>query len=76
MKITASHLRQNIYQILDRCLEQGEIIEINRKGRVIRLVPETKKSKIEKLKKNRFSDEPPEYFESIDWSHEWGGGKE
>lgn len=75
MAITASQLRQNIYKLLDECLEKGEEIEINRKGRIIRLVPETKKSKLDQLKNNVFSDDPPESFTSIDWTKEWTEGR-
>jgi antitoxin (DNA-binding transcriptional repressor) of toxin-antitoxin stability system len=73
MQITASQLRQNIYQILDRIIEKGEVVEIKRKGTIIKLVPETKKSKIERLKENHFSNEPAEAFESIDWTGTWKG---
>ncbi len=36
MRVTASKLREDIYNILDRALERGEPIEVLRKGRVLR----------------------------------------
>jgi PHD/YefM family antitoxin component YafN of YafNO toxin-antitoxin module len=40
-RVTASHLRQNIYRILDEVIETGQPVEIERKGSVVRI--ETKK---------------------------------
>ncbi|MBN4077452.1 type II toxin-antitoxin system prevent-host-death family antitoxin, partial [Sulfobacillus acidophilus] len=62
MAITASKLRQDIFRILDSVLETGEPIEINRKGQIIRLIPERKPKKLQNLKKRKFSDEPLENF--------------
>jgi len=36
-RLTASHLRQNIYRILDEVIETGQPVEIERKGRVVRI---------------------------------------
>ena len=73
MTITASKLRQDIFKILDRILETGEPVEIERKGQIIRLVPEKKGKKLQGLRKRKFSDEPLEAFDHIDWSEEWKG---
>ncbi len=75
MPISASQLRQNIYKILDQIIKEGKVVEVLRKGTVIRLIPETKKSKIERLRHNEFSDEPAESFESIDWTSSWSESK-
>jgi hypothetical protein len=37
--LTASKLRENIYRILDEILETGIPVEIERKGRILRIVP-------------------------------------
>jgi hypothetical protein len=47
--ITASKLRESIYQILDRALETGEAIEIERNGRRLRIIPDEPRSRIELL---------------------------
>jgi prevent-host-death family protein len=38
MIMTATELRANLYRTLDRVLETGEPVEINRNGRIVRLV--------------------------------------
>lgn len=40
MAVSATQLRQNIYAILDEALATGKPVEIERKGKVLRIVPE------------------------------------
>ena len=75
MAITTSELRQDIFRILDSVIELGRPISVKRKGQIIQLVPEKKKNKLDNLKVHRFSDEPLEAFDHIDWSHEWTGDR-
>jgi len=72
-RLTASHLRQNIYRILDEVIETGQPVEIERKGRVVRI--ETKKQD-----KSIFEILTPhpgaiagdaDDLVHIDWSQEW-----
>lgn len=49
MAITASQLRQDIYRLLDRVLESGEPLEIERKGRRLRVVPDERPSRLASL---------------------------
>ena len=73
MRYTASKLRENIYKILDEVLESGETLEIVRKGRIIRLVPD--RPKVPRL--DRLTARPqallcdPEELVEMDWSSEW-----
>ena len=39
MRITASRLRADVYNLLDRVLESGEPLEVERNGHVLRIVP-------------------------------------
>jgi len=39
MGIAASTLRNNIYKLLDETLQSGKPLEINRKGRRLKIVP-------------------------------------
>jgi prevent-host-death family protein len=48
MRVTATELRKNLFQLVDRAV-QGELIEIAHKGRLIRLVPEARPSKLSRL---------------------------
>ena len=71
MTITASKLRENIYRILDEAAESGIPVEVVRKGVVLRIVPDTKPSKLSRLKKRTaFVGEPDDIFK-IDWRNEW-----
>ena len=72
MTVTASKLREDIYKILDGILATGEPVEIERKGRVLRIVadqPST--SRLSRIKKRDFIIGDPEDLVEIDWSKEW-----
>jgi hypothetical protein len=76
MKITASALRQDIYRILDRVIETGEIVEIERKGRVLTIMPPRQRLRLDQLPKRDYIIGDPEDLVSIDWSEEWSGEPE
>ena len=40
MRYSATKLRHNLYNILDRVIEKGEIVEVERKGHVLTIAPE------------------------------------
>lgn len=71
MKVTASKLRENIYNILDQALETGIPVEVERKGRILKIVPEAKPSKLAKLKKRNYLVGDPESIVHMDWLKEW-----
>lgn len=71
MTVTVTELRKNIYKLLDEVLETGRPLEIERKGKVLKVTPEKPKSKLNKLKKRDVMTEDPEYYIHIDWSKEW-----
>ena len=48
MKVTSTAFRKNLFQIVERAI-QGEFVEVLHKGRVIRLVPGEKASKVSRL---------------------------
>ena len=69
--IKPSHLRADLYRILDRVLDRGEAIEITRRGRRIRLVANAS-TKLDALKPHPEAIQGnPEDIVSIDWSDEW-----
>ena len=72
MVITASHLRSNIYKILDRVLETGESIGISRHGKIIKIMPPVQASKLDRIKKKlgKINCDPEELVH-MDWSKEW-----
>lgn len=73
MAITASKLRQDVYRILDEVLATGEPVEIERKGRVLRIVSEeprpSRLAAMEPRPDLIIGD--PEDLVHIDWSDEW-----
>jgi antitoxin (DNA-binding transcriptional repressor) of toxin-antitoxin stability system len=52
MSVSISQLRQDIYRLLDRVLETGEPLEIERKGRRLRVVPDEPVSKLSRIRGN------------------------
>jgi antitoxin (DNA-binding transcriptional repressor) of toxin-antitoxin stability system len=71
MQITASKLRENIYRILDQAIATGAPVEVLRKGTVLRIVPEKRASKLDRLKKRTGFDGDPDDIIGMDWLKEW-----
>jgi antitoxin (DNA-binding transcriptional repressor) of toxin-antitoxin stability system len=71
MAVSASTLRQNIYKLLDQILETGHPLEIERKGKKLKITPVEKKNKLDNLKGYDIMNAKPDYFVHIDWSSEW-----
>jgi len=71
MPLTASRLRQDIYRILDEVLETGVPVEIVRKGRILRIVADQPRSKLDNLVVRESMNDDPEEYVHIDWSGEW-----
>ena len=73
MPLTASRLREDIYNILDSVIETGEPVEIERKGRVLRIVadrvPASRAARIRK--RPGLINGNPLDLAKIDWSKEW-----
>jgi prevent-host-death family protein len=75
MKVTASKLRADIYNILDETLKTGVPVEVVRKGRILKIVPETKPDRLSRLKKRAYFVGNSDDVLSIDWLKEWDGLK-
>lgn len=71
MTVNASTLRENIYRLLDQVLETGQPLEIERKGRLLRVVPVAEPAKIDRLVKHDCLRGDPEAIVHLDWSTEW-----
>lgn len=71
MKTTTTDLRSNLYRYLDRVVENGEIIEIERKGRIVRISAVPKPSKLDNLqRRDTIVGDPAEIIDT-DWSNVW-----
>ncbi len=71
MTLRASALRENIYRILDEILETGVPVEIERKGKLLRILAVEPKSKLANLKARDVIVGDPEDLVHVDWSDEW-----
>lgn len=72
MKINPSVLRKNIYKVLDHILETGEPVEIERKGSILKIIPDDKKGrKLSRLTPRDCIAGDPEDLVHCDWSNEW-----
>lgn len=72
MAVSASQLRQDVYRLLDEVLRTGKPLEIERKGRILRLVPDEPRSRLDRIRAHpEVIVGDPEDLVSIDWSAEW-----
>ena len=72
MAISATEFRANIYRLLDQVIETGIPLEIERKGHVVRVVPERTATKLSRLEKREgVMNCDPEELIHLDWSSEW-----
>ena len=76
MTYTATKLRQNLYNILDSVIDNGIPIEIERKGVILKIVPEKAASKWDRLEPHNIINGDPESIVSLDWSKEWNHGED
>lgn len=76
MTISLTHLRANLYKLVDQVIATGVPIEVERNGVLVKLVSVQKKKKLDNLSKhaNVLTVNPDEIVH-VDWSHEWKGKK-
>lgn len=72
MAVSASRLRQDIYRLLDEVLETGVPLEIERKGRRLRIVPAQPVSRVAQLEPHpdAFVGDIDDIL-TIDWMAAW-----
>ena len=67
-----SRLRADLYRVIDRVLETGEPVEIERNGRRLRIVPAEAASRLAALRPHpEYLSGDPESLVHVDWSDEW-----
>ncbi len=72
MRFSATKLRANLYKVLDNVLKTGVPVEINRGGKILRIVPVKPKEKLDNLKPHPdYLAAEPESLVHLDWSKEW-----
>lgn len=70
-RLKASALRENIYRILDQVAETGVPVEIERQGKILKIVLEEPPSKLDNLRPRPYLLDDPEDLVHLDWSAEW-----
>lgn len=69
--ITPSTLRGNIYKLLDQVLESGEPLEVNRNGEMLMVVPERRKSRLDRIVPKKITTATDEELIHPNWEEEW-----
>lgn len=76
MIYTATALRKDIYTLLDSVLESGIPLEIERKGRKLRIVPEEKSGRLSRLEPHSVVTGNSDDLPDIHFDQNWSGGKD
>lgn len=71
MALKPSQLCEDIYRILDQVLETGVPVEIERRGKLLKIISVEAKSKLANLKPRPYLLSDPEDLVHLDWSGEW-----
>ena len=77
MTMSLTHLRTDLYKIIDQILETGIPVEIERRGKKLRIIAMENKSKLANLTPHPdtiIGD--PDSIVHIDWSEGWDKGQE
>jgi len=71
MVVTPSKLRENLYNLLDSVIEKGELLEISRKGKLLRIVPEQRPSRLDKIVAKNITTASDDELINTSWESEW-----
>jgi len=72
LHVTATELRKDVYRLLDQVVDSGETIEVNRKGKLIRIAPVGKVNPLASLKPHPDCIRgDPDDLVHMDWSTNW-----
>lgn len=72
MTVTLTELRSDLYRLVDRVLETGEPLEIERNGRKLLITPTPLENKLANLiRRHNVVAGDPEDLVHLDWSDEW-----
>jgi PHD/YefM family antitoxin component YafN of YafNO toxin-antitoxin module len=70
MIVTTTELRRNLYNLLDQLILTGKPIEIKRKNKVLKIIVEPSKSKLDNLKKRDVLNCKPDEIINNNWEKE------
>jgi prevent-host-death family protein len=70
--LTPTELRSNLYRIIDQVLDTGEPVEIVRRGRIVRIVADVPRFRMDEVSPHPdFIVGDPDELIHLDWSAEW-----
>ncbi|MFA6292655.1 MAG: hypothetical protein WC637_12780 [Victivallales bacterium] len=69
--LKTSNLRADIFRLLDKVIETGHPLEIERKGKVLQIIPKESTPKLSKLSKHDCILCNPDELIHMDWEKEW-----
>lgn len=72
--LSATELRQDIYQKLDEVIAKQEPLLIDRKGHILKIVPLGRSSRIASLEPQELVVGDPDELVHTDWSKNWSPG--
>jgi prevent-host-death family protein len=71
MRYSVSKLRADLFRVLDRVLETGIPVEIERKGKILKIIPAEKPDILANFKEHpEYLNCDPESLVHMDWSEE------
>ncbi|HCM27825.1 MAG: hypothetical protein A2Z99_08605 [Treponema sp. GWB1_62_6] len=73
MNTTATDLRTHLYTWLDRIAETGEVLEVRRKGVLLRISREPSVSRLERIPKRPTMLVGPDEIVEQGWADAWKG---
>ena len=72
MRFSPTRLRANLYRVLDKVLKTGVPVEIERDGKLLKIVPVEAQDKLKNLKPHKgYLAADPQSLVHVDWSGEW-----
>jgi hypothetical protein len=72
MAYSISALRADLYRLLDRVLETGVPLEVERRGALLKIVPSARRGRLSDLRPvDGYLTGDPEAIVHVDWSDEW-----
>ena len=74
-KLTVTMFRQNIYKYLDKVIDTGIALELERKGKTVKIILEKPKSKLANLENHDYIAGDPVDLATVDWSKDWNEEK-
>lgn len=72
MPLSTTRLRANLYRVMDKVLKTGVPAEIQRKGKLLKIVPVEPEDKLKNLVPHpEYLVGDPQAIVHVDWSSEW-----